>query len=237
MDFDALIRCLNLERQTSGCDQLESTGQPLGSKSKHCKLSSSGGSLWRSLNWPTSGGQNGEQLIVSWANELRRFGTEFSIAARSLFVCRPLGWHRPSLMQLPHVFDDIFMFYYSKRCSLCEKVPKDVAVCLICGAPICFRVSCCKDRSRSRQVHSQHCGANTAVFLAVHTSSVVVIRGSRACVWGSVYLDAHEEEDNGLQRGKPLYLVAARYALLEAQWLNHSFDRTCGKRWIYLQDG
>lgn len=195
--------------------------------------------LISSIKWPSSSSKTriaGQSLISSWSFELVRFGLEYSIAARSLLVCRSLAWHRPSLMLLPKNFDDIFMFYYRKKCSLCQQIPKDVAICLVCGASICFRVSCCKDRSRSRQVHSQHCGANTAVFLAVHTSSIVVIRGNRACVWGSVYLDAHEEEDNGLQRGKPLYLVQARYNLLEQQWLTHSFDHTCGKRWIYLQE-
>jgi len=192
--------------------------------------------LTETLNWPRASERVDMKLIASWSCELLRFGAEFSIAARSLLLCRSLAWYRPSLMQLPRSFDDIFMFYYRKKCSLCQQIPKDVAICLVCGAPICFRVSCCKDRSRSRQVHSQHCGANTAVFLAVHTSSVVVIRGNRACVWGSVYLDAHDEEDNGLQRGKPLYLVPERFELLKEQWLTHSFDHTCGKRWIYLQE-
>lgn len=188
------------------------------------------------LTWPRAAGPHGDHLIASWSSEMLRLQTEFPIAARSLLACRSLAWFTPSLMRLPHHFDDIFMFYYRKPCSLCHQIPKDVAVCLVCGAPICFRVSCCKDRSRSRQVHSAHCGANTAVFLAVHTSSVVVIRGNRACVWGSVYLDAHDEEDNGLQRGKPLYLVPERFELLERQWLTHSFDHTCGKRWIYLHE-
>lgn len=232
-DFDTLIGCLELEPKQRPKDGL-TRQQQLDNESKIFPVSSS---LSRVLNWPASAGLNGERLVVSWSAELLRFAQEFSIAARTLLVCRPLAWYRPALMQLPHAFYDIFMFYYRKKCSLCQQVPKDIAVCLVCGAPICFRVSCCKDRSRSRQVHSQHCGANMAVFLAVHTSSIVVIRGSRACVWGSVYLDAHEEEDNGLQRGKPLYLVPARFALLEAQWLTHSFDHTCGKRWIYLQEG
>lgn len=209
-EFGALSRVLNLTKPSQ-------TGQV---------------KLTDTLTWPAPT----KQLIASWSSELMHVHAHYPIAARSLLASRSLAWFPPALMQLPDSFDEIFMFYYRKPCSLCHQVPKDIAVCLVCGAPICFRVSCCKDRSRSRQVHSAHCGANTAVFLAVHTSSVVVIRGSRACVWGSVYLDSHDEEDNGLQRGKPLHLVKARFQLLERQWLTHSFDHTCGKRWIYLHE-
>jgi hypothetical protein len=246
-DFNRLVRCLELgstnmlfvtgkQRTEWRAGAATGTGASQTADITYDTEALSPIRLHSTLNWPSSAGLSGQNLVDSWAAELLEFARERSIAARTLLLSRPLVWYRPSLMQLPHSFDDIFMFYYRRKCSLCQQVPKDVAVCLVCGAPICFRASCCKDRSRSRQVHSQHCGANTAVFLAVHTSAVVVIRGNRACVWGSVYLDAHDEEDNGLQRGKPLYMVPARFALLQTQWLTHSFDHTCGKRWIYLQE-
>jgi len=43
------------------------------------------------------------------------------------------------------------------------------------------------------------CGGGTGMFLVVTSSSVVVIRGKRACLWGSVYLDAFGEEDRELK--------------------------------------
>ena len=47
--------------------------------------------------------------------------------------------------------------------------------------------------------HSIDCGAGTAVYLAINSSTIVVVRGKRACLWGSVYLDAFGEEDRELK--------------------------------------
>lgn len=47
--------------------------------------------------------------------------------------------------------------------------------------------------------HSQHCGAATGIFLLVNASVIIIIRGHRFCLWGSVYLDAHGEEDRDLR--------------------------------------
>lgn len=47
--------------------------------------------------------------------------------------------------------------------------------------------------------HSIDCGAGTAIFLGVNSSFIIVIRGKRACLWGSVYLDAFGEEDRELK--------------------------------------
>ena len=47
--------------------------------------------------------------------------------------------------------------------------------------------------------HSVSCGGGTGIFLIVNSSLTVVIRGQRATLWGSVYLDAHGEEDKDLK--------------------------------------
>lgn len=47
--------------------------------------------------------------------------------------------------------------------------------------------------------HSIECGAGTGIFLLVSSSIIVVIRGPRATLWGSVYLDEHGEEDRDLK--------------------------------------
>jgi hypothetical protein len=48
-------------------------------------------------------------------------------------------------------------------------------------------------------LHSIQCGAGTGMFLLVNSSTVVVIRGPRATLWGSIYLDDHGEEDRELK--------------------------------------
>ncbi|KAF4026396.1 hypothetical protein G4228_018670 [Cervus hanglu yarkandensis] len=78
--------------------------------------------------------------------------------------------------------------------------------------------------------HSQNCGAGTGIFLLINASVIIIIRGHRFCLWGSVYLDAHGEEDRDLRRGKPLYICKERYKVLEQQWISHTFDHI-NKRW------
>ena len=145
-------------------------------------------------------------------------------------------WHTPQLIVLPHHYYKIFQSYNSRQCGMCSSVPKDPAICLVCGQYLCFRQSCCQQQSSYECVHhSIQCGAGTGMFLLVNSSTVVVIRGPRATLWGSIYLDDHGEEDRELKRGKPLFLSPERYKLLKQQWLSHSFDHSC-KRWIWHLD-
>jgi len=83
------------------------------------------------------------------------------------------------------------------------------------------------------ETHAVDCGAGTGVYLSVQTSTILVTRDKRAGQWGSLYLDAHGEEDRGLKRGKPLLLSEERFAMLEHHWLSHSFDSVC-KRWFWI---
>ncbi|XP_052826304.1 E3 ubiquitin-protein ligase UBR3 [Octopus bimaculoides] len=142
-------------------------------------------------------------------------------------------FHPPRLVELPDQYYKIFQEYRNKTCMICNKIPRDPTICLICAEFLCFREACCEHESvRECVQHSITCGAGTGVFLLVNSSIVVVIRGQRAALWGSVYLDKHGEEDEELRRGKPLYLSEERYQLLEQQWRTHNFDHAC-KQWIW----
>lgn len=47
--------------------------------------------------------------------------------------------------------------------------------------------------------HSINCGGGTGIFLVVTSTYIIVIRGRRACLWGSLYLDDYDEEDRDLK--------------------------------------
>lgn len=51
----------------------------------------------------------------------------------------------------------------------------------------------------SLQQHSMQCGGGTGIFLVVPSTLIIVIRGRRACLWGSLYLDDYHEEDRDLR--------------------------------------
>uniref|UniRef100_A0A8D0C5S4 E3 ubiquitin-protein ligase n=1 Tax=Salvator merianae TaxID=96440 RepID=A0A8D0C5S4_SALMN len=176
------------------------------------------------LDWPVSA----FDIISQWCSELVSFADKHP--TQILLIQEP-KWDLPRLLQLPENYNTIFQYYHRKSCSVCSKVPKDPAVCLVCGTFVCLKGLCCKQQSYCECVlHSQNCGAGTGIFLLINASVIIIIRGHRFCLWGSVYLDVHGEEDRDLRRGKPLYICKERYKVLEQQWVSHTFDHI-NKRW------
>lgn len=178
------------------------------------------------LEWPFSA----FDLVTQWCDEVTGLSQMHPEQSLSLLVQDP-QWAAPRLLQLPDNYNIIFQYYHRKACTACKKVPKDPALCLVCGAFVCLKGVCCKQQGTCECVlHSQHCGAATGIFLLINASVIIIIRGHRFCLWGSVYLDAHGEEDRDLRRGKPLFLCEERYRVLEQQWVSHTFDHI-NKRW------
>ncbi|KAM6955595.1 E3 ubiquitin-protein ligase ubr3 isoform 1-T1 [Lycodopsis pacificus] len=178
------------------------------------------------LNWAVSA----FGLVTQWCAEVTGLTQMQAEQSLTLLVQEP-QWTAPRLLQLPDNYNIIFQYYHRKACTACKKVPKDPALCLVCGAFVCLKGVCCKQQGICECVlHSQHCGAATGIFLLINASVIIIIRGHRFCLWGSVYLDAHGEEDRDLRRGKPLFLCEERYRVLEQQWGSHTFDHI-NKRW------
>ncbi|XP_074857119.1 E3 ubiquitin-protein ligase UBR3 isoform X3 [Carettochelys insculpta] len=178
------------------------------------------------LDWPVPA----FNMISQWCLELASFADRHTEQVKALLIQEP-KWDLPCLLQLPENYNTIFQYYHRKTCTVCSKVPKDPAVCLVCGTFVCLKGLCCKQQSYCECVlHSQNCGAGTGIFLLINASVIIIIRGHRFCLWGSVYLDAHGEEDRDLRRGKPLYICKERYKVLEQQWVSHTFDHI-NKRW------
>lgn len=178
------------------------------------------------LDWPLPA----FDMISQWCSDLTSFAETNVDHSKSLLFRDP-HWALPRLLELPENYNTIFQYYHRKSCIVCTKVPKDPTLCLICGTFLCLKGLCCKQQNYCECVlHSQNCGAGTGIFLLINASVIIIIRGHRFCLWGSVYLDAHGEEDRDLRRGKPLYLCEERYKVLEQQWVSHTFDHI-NKRW------
>lgn len=64
---------------------------------------------------------------------------------KTLLVQDP-QWAAPRLLQLPDNYNIIFQYYHRKTCTACKKVPKDPALCLVCGAFVCLKGVCCKQQ-------------------------------------------------------------------------------------------
>ncbi|KAL1497456.1 hypothetical protein ABEB36_008425 [Hypothenemus hampei] len=183
------------------------------------------------LNWP-QGTLAYRYCPQSWCNEFASFVAKSQIAARSFLVDQPILWHPPRLLALPREYEKIFTYYHERPCNQCHSVAQETSICLLCGTIVCLKQNCCKQQNVCEAVaHAQECGAGTGVFLVITSTYIIVIRGHRACLWGSLYLDDFEEEDRDLKRGKPLYLSNDRFQLLEHQWLAHRFDHM-KKTWV-----
>lgn len=155
---------------------------------------------------------------------------ELSLSKRvpqDLPVSPPLRFRpkRTSLIKLPEIFQTLLESLSGRKCETCSLSPSPYAsiLCLVCGAVLCRHQPRCVLSSPG--AHATECGNGTGVFLVVMLTSVHIIRDERSSTWGSPYLDAHGEEDEGLHRGKPLYLNEARYSALEKLWLTNSFDQ------------
>lgn len=71
--------------------------------------------------------------------------------------------------------------------------------------------------------HSQHCGAATGIFLLINASVIIIIRGHRFCLWGSVYLDAHGEEDRDLRYITSHHTVQTFEYSLAVSWFHSTY--------------
>lgn len=140
--------------------------------------------------------------IWTWCQDLHGFIARAQGASRFLTRSQHVLWSQPRLMDLPEAYDVIFQYYHRKQCPNCNTVPKEPTICLVCGTMVCLRDVCCKHPTTGvceAIQHSIDCGAGTVMYLSVNSSTIVVVRGRRACLWGSVYLDAFGEEDRELK--------------------------------------
>lgn len=135
---------------------------------------------------------------------------------------------KPRLVDLPIQYDELYSEMAGVKCERCERAPSDPGICLICGQYLCCGDSCCTRPFMDHGPpvgectrHAAECGGGVGIVLLLDQCRVAIIGGSMAAYFPSPYVDAHGEEDVGLQRGRPLRLDMARYRYLESLWLNH----------------
>jgi len=182
---------------------------------------SKSGSTFSPTNWPC---EQRFELVNNWLSALTKPIQQKMQQMKKLLPLLTITYKRPTLLDLPAFYADIFCYYSQKKCRYCSRVPKESAVCLVCGAHLSLKSSCCDQMRSAFKIHLNECGAGTSILLSVYSTYVFIVRSKRFISWASVYLDDHGEEDKDLKRGKPLNLSQQRYNLLKALWCNHAFD-------------
>ncbi|OQR81787.1 hypothetical protein THRCLA_11410 [Thraustotheca clavata] len=133
-----------------------------------------------------------------------------------------------SLIHLPAQYDELYSHHIHQACSRCNQVPNDPGLCLVCGALLCCAENCCSyvQQRHGPSIgectrHAIECGGGLGLVLVLQQCRVVLLGGSMVAHFPCPYVDAHGEEDQGLQRGRPLKLDTSRYALLQTLWRSH----------------
>jgi hypothetical protein len=99
----------------------------------------------------------------------------------------------------------------------------EIAICLLTGTVMRSGSS---RRGFSRQtrppgactLHARKHGSGIGIFFLVQKCTVLLMHNNKSAYSPSVYVDEHGEEDQGLRRGRPLFLNDARYRALEQLW-------------------
>ncbi|GMR36231.1 hypothetical protein PMAYCL1PPCAC_06426 [Pristionchus mayeri] len=167
-------------------------------------------------------------VIAQWTlNAIKPL--EYILQKKRMVMEEPCSYRPFLTLRLPEFYDDIFARYFGRTCRRCCKVPQNPMICLICSEMICLD-SCCSGPMQSGETYlepeTHPCGVHLP-FLALNSALIVLVKlkvdglhpTCRASIWGSVYLDAHGEEDRNLRRGKPLKLAQKRVERLYRDFL------------------
>lgn len=104
------------------------------------------------------------------------------------------------LIQLPERYEELLTSFASAKCQTCGTVPQNPALCLFCGRFVCAGSSCCANREVAEcSSHCLSCSLGLGAYLILKDTRVLLLRGERRSVWGSLYLDAYGEEDPNLR--------------------------------------
>ncbi|CAM6105290.1 unnamed protein product [Calypogeia fissa] len=129
------------------------------------------------------------------------------------------------LTKLPEVFQELVLQNLTVACLNCGRIPREPAICLVCGNLFCLGAECCNiDGMGECYRHADKEGAGLGLYLLMRSTRLVLLRSNRVCTAPSLYLDLHGEEDAYLKRGHPLRLSHLRLNEIKRLWLTAAFD-------------
>jgi hypothetical protein len=79
------------------------------------------------------------------------FASLYPTAERRLIAARSLPLLRlapAALIPLPRDYSDLFQWLTDARCAQCQTVPREPALCLVCGQLLCAATQCCRSNSQ-----------------------------------------------------------------------------------------
>lgn len=154
-----------------------------------------------------------------------------------VYLSHPLPF---TLAHLPRELDRLLDDCLHRTCPNCEQVPSQPAVCLLCGALVCFQTQCCYNQQAGVgecTTHRQSCGGSVGIYFIPKRASLLFLRHESGAFVPPPYLDVHGETDPDLKRGKPQFLSRKRYEVGVRQlYLKHGVATLLARKYETMPD-
>ena len=181
------------------------------------------------------------QLCAVWIDQMKShifLSSSNEYGKVPLYIVPKMRLFLPLVMtRLPDLYTKLYMQHCFKKtkCYACRAIPKMPAMCLMCGDIVCCAAKCKNDygfKDRYQRpltggcsIHAEFCGNGTCAFILLKECQLLVcMKGGRSCMYTSLYLDEHGEEDRGLKRGVLLTLEQGRLENLRFMLANNTFE-------------
>ncbi|KAI0307463.1 hypothetical protein B0F90DRAFT_1828673 [Multifurca ochricompacta] len=139
------------------------------------------------------------------------------------------------IARLPTVLDTLFgELDRALTCKRCNTLPLDAAICLICGAAVCFQSHCCTDKEYGDKgecnMHTRECGGVIGLYFLVKRCCLLYLNAGNGTFALAPYLDIHGEVDTSMRRGRRQFLHPARWEEVRKTWLNHGIPTLVARK-------
>ena len=140
------------------------------------------------------------------------------------------------LVQLPMTFSELKEQYQGKKCSSCNNVRNNCAICLLCGELLCVLNPSNQIQNEGElTVHSKTCISGCGIFLSIFRNKVLLIDGGHACNYPSPYVTKFGESVDFTKNPGNFYLRLESRILnnIKTIYLKHSIPQIVRANSLY----
>lgn len=137
------------------------------------------------------------------------------------------------LVRLGHSYTELYSRVHAGTCADCKGPTHDRAVCLLCGESLLagshepreFLYTHVHELSESqygectKHILDHHAGVG--VLFLFSKPCLLLIHGTKAAYWPSIYTDQYGEDQRAAPRSLPMFFDEQRFRQVERMWLEH----------------
>ena len=137
------------------------------------------------------------------------------------------------LVRLGHSYTELYSRVHAGTCSDCKGPTHDRAVCLLCGESLLagsheareFLYTHVHELNESQYgectKHAMEKHAGVGVLFLFSKPCILLIKGTKAAYWPSIYTDQYGEDQRAAPRSLPMFFDEERFRQVEKMWLEH----------------